>query len=238
MFSLVIPCFNEIENLKFYKKTFISYLNQNINNEVVFVDNGSSDNSFEYLNSNFSKFSNVKIIKIVNNLGYGNGFYQGILKSKFDYVSWIHADLQVNLNDILTGYRIFNDYIKKNELIYVKGLRKKRNLIDSTFTFFMSILVSLIFFKKINDINSTPNILNKKIFHNIKNIPKDFNFELFCYLLSIKLNYKIIRFDVLYKNREKGFSKWNINFFSKFILSYKIIKFTLYLRFKGFQKLT
>ena len=148
MFSLIIPCFDELDNLEYFKNTFIEYIKQNSKNEIVFVDNGSSDNSFEFLNVNFSNFKNVKIIKITNNIGYGNGVYQGILNSRFDYVSWIHADLQVSLNDILKGYKIFENHLKKNELIFVKGLRKKRSLIDSTFTLFMSVLVSMLFLKK------------------------------------------------------------------------------------------
>ena len=97
----------------------------------------------------------------------------------------------------------------------------------------MSFLTSSLFLKKINDINSTPNIVSRKIFNNIANIPKDFNFELFCYLLAIKNRYKIIRFDVVYKDRKIGLSKWNVNIFSKLRLSYSIFKYILKIRLFG-----
>ena len=232
MFSLIIPCYNELENLKFHKSKFYNFINNYKSNELIFVDNGSSDKTYNYLKTEYREFDNVKIVKIEKNVGYGNGVYNGILKSSNEYVSWIHADLQVSFDDLINGYGlVLNE--DKNNLILVKGKRKNRNLFDSFFTFCMSFLTSALFLKKINDINSTPNIISKKIFNNITKIPKDFNFELFCYLLAVKSNYKVIRFDVVYTERKLGFSKWNINIFSKIKLSYSIFKYILKIRFFG-----
>ena len=60
----------------------------------------------------------------------------------------------------------------------------------------MSLVVSILFGKKIHDINSTPNIINKNIFEHITNIPKDFSFDLFCYILATKRKYKILRYNI------------------------------------------
>ncbi len=232
MFSLIIPCYNELENLKFHKNKFYNFVQNYKSNELIFVDNGSSDQSYRYLKDHFKNFFNVKIIKIEKNIGYGNGIYMGILKSSNKYVSWIHADLQVSFDDLINGYSlVLNE--ENNKFIFVKGSRKNRSLFDSFFTFCMSFLTSFLFLKKINDINSTPNIISREIFNNITNAPKDFNFELFCYLLAIKNNYKVIRFDIVYNDRKLGFSKWNINFFSKIKLSWSIIKYILKIRIFG-----
>ena len=232
MFSLIIPCYNELENLKFHKGKFYNFVKFHKSYELIFVDNGSSDHSYNYLKDNFQHIANVKIVKIEKNLGYGNGVYKGILSSSNYYVSWIHADLQVSFDDLINGYMLVLNQ-KRNKTILVKGKRKNRSLFDSFFTFCMSFLTSSLFFKKINDINSTPNIISRKIFNNITNIPKDFNFELFCYLLAIKNSYKIIRFDVFYEDRKIGVSKWNINILSKFKLSYSIFKYILKIRISG-----
>ena len=97
---------------------------------------------------------------------------------------WVDADFQVSLSELKKGCEIYIKNQKKfNENLFVKSIRTNRNFADIIFTFFMSLVVSILFGKKIHDINSTPNIINKNIFEHIINIPKDFSFDLFCYIL-------------------------------------------------------
>jgi len=99
----------------------------------------------------------------------------------------------------------------------------------------MSLVVSILFGKKIHDINSTPNIINKNIFEHIRNIPKDFSFDLFCYILATKRKYKILRYNIEYKERLYGHSKWNFSFKSKIYLSLRILKYIIKIRVLGFK---
>ena len=39
MFSLIIPCYNELENLKFHKNKFYNFVQNYKSNELIFVDN-------------------------------------------------------------------------------------------------------------------------------------------------------------------------------------------------------
>ena len=56
MFSLIIPCYNELENLKFHKDKFYNFVKFYKSYELIFVDNGSSDNSYNYLKDNFPNY--------------------------------------------------------------------------------------------------------------------------------------------------------------------------------------
>lgn len=236
MISIIFPCYNEIENIQKYNKEIKQFVITNKNFEIIFVDNGSNDNLYDYITREFVNFSNISCIKILKNKGYGDGIFQGIKKSKYNVVAWMHADFQVNLEDLKKGCNIYlKNRSKFKDKIFVKACRKNRNYSDVFFTLCMSIISSILFLNFVNDSNATPNIIDKKLFNFSNKIPSDFSFDLFCHLLSIKYKYKILRYNVDYKERQYGFSKWNFNIRSKFYLSLKILLFIIKIRIWGIK---
>ena len=96
--SLVIPCFNEQENVyAFYcacKQAF-SGLNNHDKYEFIFVNDGSRDNTWEELKKiEQLEPSNLKLINFSRNFGKEAAMYAGLQKASGDYVSIIDADLQ------------------------------------------------------------------------------------------------------------------------------------------------
>ena len=80
MLSLIIPCFNEEKNLeKLFRNISLllkDYSNEQV--EILIVDNGSTDKSNEYIkDSDLYLAKKIKLIEIKNNVGYGNGIYEG-----------------------------------------------------------------------------------------------------------------------------------------------------------------
>ena len=108
-YSLVIPCFNEAENIL----PLIDKLKNNILKkkkiEVILVNNGSTDNTLSILKDQEKKFSNIVIVNIKTNIGYGNGIISGLKKSTGNIVGWTHADLQTDPNDFLIGIDLFKE---------------------------------------------------------------------------------------------------------------------------------
>lgn len=93
--SFVVPCYNEGENVS----PFIQSINDNFpiteDYEVVFVNDGSADNTFEKLKE-IKKTSpcNIKIINFSRNFGKESAMYAGLQHACGDLVSIIDADLQ------------------------------------------------------------------------------------------------------------------------------------------------
>ena len=78
MLSIVIPCYNEQENLeKLFSKLqslIKTYSDEDI--ELVLVDNGSTDNSNKIIkDSDLFLNKQVKLVEIKKNIGYGNGVW-------------------------------------------------------------------------------------------------------------------------------------------------------------------
>ena len=129
MLSLIIPCFNEQENLKKLLKKLNSllgtYSNEKI--ELVLVDNGSTDSSREIIKKSDLYLNNkINLVKIDNNIGYGNGVYNGIKSSKGDFIAWFHADLQTNPSDVINIFEL-----SKKKLLEIIELSEKTLKLDN-----------------------------------------------------------------------------------------------------------
>ena len=95
--SVVTPNYNGEKFLK----TFFDSLNNDSEciGEVIIVDNGSSDNSKDYINSNTFRFP-VVLIENSQNLGFAPAVNQGISKAKYDYIFSLNNDTEVKEGSI------------------------------------------------------------------------------------------------------------------------------------------
>ena len=228
--SIVIPCYNEEKSINFILDKFDKIPEKN-NFELILVDNGSSDNTWKLLKEKLEKYKFLKVLKIKHNIGYGHGIVSGLSIAKGKFVGWTHADLQTDIFDINKAYKILKeDGLRKD--LYIKGLRKNRNLLDQIFTFGMTIFESILLRTILIDINAQPNIFPKEFIEKWEKPPDDFLLDLYSYVLAKKSSYRVKRFDVKFEKRKFGISSWNINWKSKFIFTFKIFIGSIILKSK------
>ena len=130
--------------------------------------------------------------------------------------------MQTDLGDIITAHKFFHN-ASESKLLFVKGRRYGRPMMDVFFTFCMSIFETLLLNKMMGDINAQPTLFHKSFYLNWKNPPNDFSLDLFAYYNAKKIKLNVKRFPVLFSRRLYGVSSWNIGLFSK----YNFIKRTL-----------
>tara|TARA_Y100000768_G_C23986735_1_gene689342 strand:- start:1209 stop:1925 length:717 start_codon:yes stop_codon:yes gene_type:complete len=231
--SIVIPCYNEDENIfaLFDKIKELLMLDKSI--EIIVVDNGSTDNTNKNIcSSNLYVEKKIKLLEIKNNIGYGHGIMSGVNIAQGKYIGWCHADLQTEPMDVLNAYSANIENLKKENCI-IKGLRKNRNFFDALFTFGMSLFASLIFLKKINDINAQPKLFPRSFLKVMNDYPSDFSLDLFFLIMAKSNNYRIINHEVIMKKRLHGEAKGGGTLKGKLIL----IKRTLIYIFELKKKL-
>ena len=120
-FSIVIPIFNEQDNIRVLineiKNELIHFNNEY---EIIIVDDGSTDSTVKIL----EKEVNNKLVLLKNKINFGQSYSlkKGIENSKSDIIVTIDGDLQNNPTDIP---RMINAYYNKN-LKLLGGIRKKR----------------------------------------------------------------------------------------------------------------
>lgn len=96
LISVVVPCYNEQEVLNMFyaemKKVADSMTEYDF--EIIFVNDGSKDNTLKICKELSKKDSRVKYISFSRNFGKESAIYAGFEKSKGDFVCMMDADLQ------------------------------------------------------------------------------------------------------------------------------------------------
>lgn len=101
--SIILPLFNEEENIEKQYEEIINAINPlKIKYEIIFVDDGSTDRSYEVLKKIAKKDKIVKIIKFRRNFGQTGAMSAGIDFSKGKILVFMDADLQNDPRDIKT----------------------------------------------------------------------------------------------------------------------------------------
>ena len=108
---------------------------------------------------------------------------------------------------------------------------------DIFFTTGMSLFTSLVFMKKLSDVNAQPKIFPRHFLSLLKNPPNDFSLDLYLLVVARFNDYKIIDYPVIVNKRISGEAKGGGGTFkNKIKLTQKTLSFILYLR-KNFKKL-
>jgi glycosyltransferase involved in cell wall biosynthesis len=121
--SLIIPLLNEQESLpelhSWIQKVMIA---QNYSYEVIFIDDGSTDNSWQTIEDLSKSDYNVKGIKFLRNFGKSQALHAGFAKAQGDVVITMDADLQDSPDEIP---ELFN-MVTSGGFDLVSGWKKKR----------------------------------------------------------------------------------------------------------------
>ena len=107
--SVVIPLYNEDESLpELYDWIERVMAQHNFSFEVIFVNDGSTDRSWEVINELAARSEHVKGIKFRRNYGKSPALYCGFKEAQGDVVITMDADLQVIMDekyDLVSGYK-------------------------------------------------------------------------------------------------------------------------------------
>lgn len=121
--SVVIPLYNEEESLpELYRWIERVMKEHNFSYEVVFVDDGSTDHSWDVLEALSKESSHVKAIKFRRNYGKSPALHCAFERVEGDVVITMDADLQDSPDEIPALYRM----IKEEGYDLVSGWKKKR----------------------------------------------------------------------------------------------------------------
>ena len=220
--SLIVPVFNECDEIE----NFFSNLKQcnfNLINEIIFINDCSTDNSLDLLQKKINEFkslfSNINFLIISNfkNRGYGFSIKKGVYNSKNDYIAIIDLDRTYKIEDL---NNISHEFINTQQLQYdlIIGQRK----IDPTNTSRLKIIGKTIinmitnfcFNEKIIDYNSGLRVFNKKKFIKHSHMMSDrFSLTTSMTITFLNENYEIKFHKIKYEERSGESKLGYINFF-------------------------
>ena len=121
--SIIIPLFNEEESLEELNEAIEKVVsNMDIDYELIYIDDGSTDDSWKTIKNLSKDSSNLKGIKFLRNFGKSQALYAGFDKAIGQVVITMDGDLQDDPNEIPSLF----DKIDKENFDLVSGWKKKR----------------------------------------------------------------------------------------------------------------
>ncbi len=203
--SLVIPLLNEQDSITelyfqlkdLIKKEFADYLV-----EIIFVNDGSSDNSLKILRELESKDKAIKIISFRKNLGKAMALNQGFKKASGEIVATLDADLQDGLENIPLLLQKLNEGYD-----LVTGWKKERfdplskTIPSKIFNFFVSKTSGI----PLHDFNSGLKLMKKEV---AKELYLYGGLHRFIPFLAIKRGFNVVEIPITHHPRKFGKSKY------------------------------
>lgn len=121
--SIVIPLLNEEESLTELHQWIVDVMNkQEYDYEVIFIDDGSTDNSWSIISVLANENKNVKGLKFSTNFGKSQALHAGFKQAQGKYVITMDADLQDSPEEIPGLIQL----IEEKNYDLVSGWKKKR----------------------------------------------------------------------------------------------------------------
>lgn len=203
--SVIAPCLNEEVNVSELNKRIQEvFKTKRIKGEIIFVNDGSTDNTQMVLEGIGKKYPNVQLIKNEKNLGMAPSWKNGLEKTKGKYVCLIDADLQYQPEDI---YRLYRE-IKWTNVDLVQGVRSHIGR-QKDVRFFLSIslnfILNFLFGMHAKDNKSNFILCRKEVLEDILKTQNKYRyFQTFITVAAHAKGYSIREVEVLFEKRLTG----------------------------------
>jgi len=213
MLSIIIPAYNEEKCIKRAYDTIHSLLSENnIESEFIFVDDGSSDQTYKMITELSEEKENIVGLHFSRNFGKESAISAGLSAAGGDCAVVIDCDLQHPPEKIVEMYRLWEqgyeivEGIKKE-----RGQEKKMHSIGAKI--FYSVISRMAGFDMAN--SSDFKLLDRKVIDVLNKMPERGFFRAISYWVGY--NKTTVEYDV--KIRVDGESKWSTGGLVKYAIS-------------------
>ena len=214
MLSVIIPAYNEELSVERAYYTISEILEKaQIDNEIIFIDDGSTDTTYEKIKNLADKEKNISGLHFSRNFGKEAAISAGLASAKGDAVVVIDCDLQHPPEKIVEMYHLWQEGYE-----IVEGIKKTRGKESKMHSFaarkFYSVISSVVGFDMSNA--SDFKLLDRKVVDILNRIPERKGFFR-AISFWVGFNKTTVEFEV--NERLEGESKWSAIGLLKYAIS-------------------
>ena len=223
-YTVIMPFFNEENTLEI---AVTNLVNEDFASEIILVNDGSNDKSYEIATSLQNKHEFIKLIESKENKGKGHALKLGINVASKKFIGVLDADLEYSPNDlknlfqeidinnldIVCGSRFIGDFKRDN--IYVRTYLANK---------FLSMFFSIIHREKVTDIATCLKVFRKTLFDSIDLKANGFSIEVEILAKTLSRSDNFKEFPISYTARSYEEGK-KIKLIDGFRYIYSILKF-------------
>jgi len=220
--SIIIPTFNERENVEILIDRIVSVEEKSkLVLEIIIVDDNSSDGTVEVVKELMRKYSNIKLLRRPKKMGLGSAYKDGFKLSTKPIIVTMDADLSHDpkllpnlIRPIWEGYAdivLGSRYIKGGA---IEGWPLIRKIISRGANTLAKLMLRL----NVKDVTTGYRAYRRSVFNQIVKLSKrcHFDFQVEVLYLAKKFGWRVTEIPIVFKNRERGKSKFNVSEILKF----------------------
>lgn len=204
MLSIILPAYNEEDNISLAIKKISAVLEpENIDFELIFVNDGSKDNTWQNILSAHEKDERVHGVSFSRNFGKESAMFAGLDAANGDCVAVMDCDMQHPPETLVQMYRLWEQGYEVIE--GVKSERGKESVFHKFFAnsfYWIQTKLSGFDMKASSDFK----LMDRKVIDVLKTLPER---NTFFRALSFWAGFKKIEIEYEVKERENGASKWS-----------------------------
>ena len=214
MLSVVIPAYNEEEMIPTTVSVIDKTLNDaGISHELLFVNDGSKDSTWEEISAAAASNTNVKGICFSRNFGKESAIFAGISEAKGDCCVVIDCDLQHPPEKIVEMYRLWEQGYE-----IVEGVKRSRGRESGLHKFAAKSFYSIMSESAGFDMSRASDfkLIDRKAMNVLLNMNEK---NAFFRALSSWIGFKSVQVEYDVREREAGVSKWSTKSLIKYALT-------------------
>ncbi|MBF0483150.1 MAG: glycosyltransferase family 2 protein [Candidatus Omnitrophica bacterium] len=206
--SVVIPAYNEELIIEKTIRELDDYLHLKfVNYEIIVVDDGSNDNTFELCNSLAKNIPYLSVVKNQQNQGKGYSVRKGMQESKYNQILFTDADMSTPITEVEKALILFDqgwDVVIGSRAMKESNIVKRQVWYRQAMGRIFNILVRLFFRTAIRDTQCGFKLFSQE---KVKSILALQRIDRFCFDVELlfllkKLGCKIVEMPVIWANRE------------------------------------
>ncbi|MEK7509232.1 MAG: glycosyltransferase family 2 protein [Patescibacteria group bacterium] len=199
--SFFCPAYHDEKNLPVLIPRVHAFLSEIAHRfEIVIVEDGSPDTTGEAADALAARYKEVRVIHHPKNLGYGGAIRDGFLNSRLDYVMYTDGDNQYDPREFEAALPLLREADVVSGYVREKAVSDLRKLQSTIF----NLMVAVLFFVWIRDINCSMKIYKRKVLDaiEIKSMSAFIDAEML--VCARRAGFRIAQFPVTHFRRTEG----------------------------------